>query len=49
MKHRLVPIVRDPNAADTRTGWRCVYCGKQWQEIDGSAWTEPCPQTKEPS
>ena len=47
VKHRLVPIAREPDGFDTRTGWRCVYCGKQWQEIDANAWFEDCPVIKE--
>ena len=47
MKHRLVPIVREHPEPDTRTHWRCVYCGKQWDIIDANAWFEDCPIIKE--
>lgn len=44
MKHRLVPIAREPVPAEQPyQGWRCVWCGRRWSGITADVWFEECP------
>jgi hypothetical protein len=43
MTHHLVPISQLPTVPLPRERWRCVRCGKRWDEIGVDEIYEECP------
>lgn len=42
MTHHLVPVSKLPRVPDTRTNWRCVRCGKRWENLEPEDLLEEC-------